>query len=686
MKALLTLPLLTLALPLQPILAESIGHWRFDEPGAAAGSPISVTPNNASPGTLDAQSNLGSPLYSDDVPSISILDPITGQSYPNGFSFDASGANAQLAIPDADALDRSFTVEFFIKMIGEPASYESVLRRREFADLNWQIDFDHGANRAFGRSRCRWDTPAGAPDGTAENGVDENYNFVLGPRGNGDAPKVYVDTGAKDALGADVGPQNTGRPQDYVYDPASANPNETDVALQGDGINDDPDWHHIAMSFDQDSGEIRFYFDYQLMQTRTLSDSEGDGYTHPAAAIAFGKLSATNNGLLLDELRYSSGLLTPGDFLRDATSGAADVIGHWRMENDSANAGDGVTGIENSASPLHPAALNNGSPSYSADVPGSTILDPVRLESYPNRFSLDVSAANSSLSIADDDAFDSDFTFEMFIKIGGEPGGYHSFVRRREANDLRWQIDFDHGAKTSFGRMRSRFDTPAGLPDNVNEAGVDENINFVVGPTGGASIPGDRRIWVDTDPGDGDPANYDDAADWANDGDGLNDAPGWHHVALSFDQAAGSISFYYDYELMQTRTLSDSQGDGYTHPAGDLLIGKLVNAGYAMWIDEVRYSSRELLPFEFLQVVAEPQAPLEITGFDYDTETGEASISWNSVPGRAYSVDRSGDLSGIWFEQLEAEIASEGSMTFTDPDIPPGTRRAYYRVREVPPN
>ena len=53
--------------------------------------------------------------------------------------------------------------------------------------------------------------------------------------------------------GAWVGPQNTGNVSDYIYDTASPNPNELDVSLQGDGVNDDEDWHHVALTFDEDT-------------------------------------------------------------------------------------------------------------------------------------------------------------------------------------------------------------------------------------------------------------------------------------------------------------------------------------------------------------------------------------------------------------------------------------------------
>jgi len=191
-----------------------------------------------------------------------------------------------------------------------------------------------------------------------------------------------------------------------------------------------------------------------------------------------------------------------------------------------------------------------------------------------NQFSFDASTANSRLRVENDPALNTSFTLEFFIKMIGEPDSYHSFVRRQEAADLRWQFDFDHGNQGAYGRLRTRFDTPVGEPDGFSQAGVDENNNFVLGPTGGANIPDPLRLWIDTDSGDGMAPSYDDATDWSLDGDGLNDSQTWHHAAITFDQETGEIGFYYDYELMQARTLSDSEGDGYTHPDAFLEFGK----------------------------------------------------------------------------------------------------------------
>lgn len=680
MKTHTTLSFLALVLAAQ---AGTVGLWRFEETAATAGSAITNAENSSSPGTLDAAPNGGDPLYSDDVPFAEIFDPVANQTYANTHSFDASGGNAQLLTPNDVSLDSSFTVEFFVKMIGEPASYESIFDRQEVADLQWKIDFDHAANQGYGRIRTRWDTPAGAPDGVAEQNVDENWNFVLGALGNAAAPKIFIDTGAKDAAGADVGPQNTGNPNDYVFDAASINPNDADVSLQGDGTNDVLEWHHVAMSFNEDTGEIKFYFDYALAQVRTLEDTQADGYTHPAAGLRFGKLTATGFGLLLDEVRYSDEILSTSDFLRQPSTGGGNTIAHWRMDDPAATDGGDIVEVVNEISALHPAIRNAGTPLYSTDVPATTILDPVSNTTYPNGFSMDATAGNSRLQITDDAAFNTSYSLEFFIKLIGEPGGYHAFLRRSEMNDLRWQIDFDHAANGAFGRLRARFDTPGPLgPDGVNEAGVDENINFVLGPQGGANVPESLRLWIDTDAGDGLLTSYDDPADWALDGDGINDVDAWHHAAITFDEETGLINFYFNYELVQSRTLLDTNADGYTHPTAPIQFGKLANADYGLLLDEVRLSGEVLQPFQFLQAVTVAPKDLEITNIIFDSVTPGATITWNTVSGRRYSLDYSNDLEN-WLEVLEEEVADSDSMSYTDTELFQGSTKLFYRVREI---
>jgi hypothetical protein len=71
----------------------------------------------------------------------------------------------------------------------------------------------------------------------------------------------------------------------------------------------------------------------------------------------------------------------------------------------------------------------------------------------------------------------------------------------------------------------------------------------------------------------------------------------------------------------------------------------------------------------------------QIIDIDYDVAVNEASITWNSFPGRNYLIETSNDLRQ-WTE-LDDGVSSEGdTTTFNDDGIPPGTTQRYYRVSD----
>ena len=158
--------------------AAPIGHWRMDEPGASAGGTVGTVSNAANPGTINGagQSNA---RFSTDVAGAQVFDPVAGTFVANGYSLDASAANARVVVANNAALnvggagDKSFTIEFFVKLVGEPGNYESFLSRvanGAIADTSttsdrqgWQVDFDHASTAStYGKIRSRWDT-AGTP-------------------------------------------------------------------------------------------------------------------------------------------------------------------------------------------------------------------------------------------------------------------------------------------------------------------------------------------------------------------------------------------------------------------------------------------------------------------------------------------------------------------------------------------
>ncbi|MDA7896034.1 lamin tail domain-containing protein [Akkermansiaceae bacterium] len=297
-------------------------------------------------------------------------------------------------------------------------------------------------------------------------------------------------------------------------------------------------------------------------------------------------------GVAFDFIAESpDGAITASGFPMVAAS-SDETLGYWRFDDGGASH-RAIISVANDSSGngFTATASGSGGGTYSDDIPGAIIFDPLANAVRSNRFSMDVSASNRRVSVPNNVAFNTSFTIEMFIKIDGEPSGYNAFLRRTAASNSRWQIDFDHAATGAFGRIRSRLDTPDG-----------DNTNFVLGPTGGGSIPSEQRIWVDTDSGNGLVSGYNDPSDWSRDGNGVNDRPGWHHVALSLDEETGIAKFYFDYELMQTRTLVDTDNSGYVHPSSVIEFGKF-GGSYGVLIDEVRYTGRTLEEGEFLQVV-----------------------------------------------------------------------------------
>lgn len=76
------------------------------------------------------------------------------------------------------------------------------------------------------------------------------------------------------------------------------------------------------------------------------------------------------------------------------------------------------------------------------------------------------------------------------------------------------------------------------------------------------------------------------------------------------------------------------------------------------------------------------RTPFVFTSISYNAEANEATITWNSRPNRTYSVFFSDDLSG--FQEITDNWDSQGETTsFTDTDIPAGTKRRYYQVQEL---
>lgn len=233
---------------------------------------------------IDSTSITGAPTFSSDTVAPFIFDPTTGQTLSNTTSLNGSTGNARVNVASNAAFNStSFTVEGFIKVVGQPNSFDSFIRRNGGNGSRWQIDFDHGGTGpGFGRGRSRFNFMDNA------GGVDRTVR-VNNPD---DANYLFVDTAAGDGIVANYGP--------------------SDVADEGDDLNDNPVWHHVAITFDGLTNTATYFIDYVEGSSATV-----DGFAHPDAALQFGHLSGTGAyGLFIDELKYSDEALDSSQFLQ----------------------------------------------------------------------------------------------------------------------------------------------------------------------------------------------------------------------------------------------------------------------------------------------------------------------------------------------------------------------------------
>jgi hypothetical protein len=281
------------------LFANPVGYWRFDELSASPGAALNPV-SSVNDASLNATTS-GTPIYSSDVPGPRILDPLSGSIVDNAFSLDGTAASSRVNVANHALLNAStdFTVEFFLRLNGEPASYESFVQRIDTTHntgaggpgrnyRRWQVDFDHGNNltSGFGEARSRFDTydPSLVITDPIEGQTD--YNRVA----HGNHLFIDTDTGSNDI-------------NDYTAG---------DPSTQGDGLNDDPaTWHHLAVTVS--NNVVSLFMDYAPAAGSQLTLA--GTFVHPDGQLRFGKLSSGTHGLFMDELRYSDSVLTPEQFL-----------------------------------------------------------------------------------------------------------------------------------------------------------------------------------------------------------------------------------------------------------------------------------------------------------------------------------------------------------------------------------
>ncbi|MFP6873345.1 MAG: LamG-like jellyroll fold domain-containing protein [Verrucomicrobiales bacterium] len=180
---------------------------------------------------------------------------------------------------------------------------------------------------------------------------------------------------------------------------------------------------------------------------------------------------------------------------------------------------------------------------------------------------------------------------------------------------------------------------------------------------------------------------------------GSVDFGNWHHIAITYDSFTNTKAFYVDGSLVTTSSPvafspNDSNiADGFTHQDEDLHIGGGGDAGTSFrWmglIDDVGLFRTALSGDQVAAIMANgvgslsSSTPFEIISVVRNSDT-EVEITWNSKPGITYAVDRStGQGTFNWGEVDDGTIGAGETASYTDSNIPAGSKDVFHRVRVV---
>ncbi len=247
--------LVVLCVIIQPTMAGTVAYWRVED-GAAGTTATALTSlyNNAQ---TQATGTAGTRTFSSDVIGPLIFDPVARTIYVNNTSVETDSAG-RFDVPDTLTEPREFTVEAFIKSNSTPAWGRVIQKRRGTGgNCSWRLD-------------------------------SRTVNLA-----------IRMDT-------EDPGP------------PPSGLFNESSV---GSFTLNDGQWHHIAMTYTDGvagttAGVARLYVDYNLDVTFTPSNYGVVQYDGGLFSFAGAPSSGAGLAGLIDEVRFSNGVLTTNQFLR----------------------------------------------------------------------------------------------------------------------------------------------------------------------------------------------------------------------------------------------------------------------------------------------------------------------------------------------------------------------------------
>lgn len=165
----------------------------------------------------------------------------------------------------------------------------------------------------------------------------------------------------------------------------------------------------------------------------------------------------------------------------------------------------------------------------------------------------------------------------------------------------------------------------------------------------------------------------------------------WTHLAITYDAATDTKTLWVNGESAAVDTTRNAPSQYTPNYSTALHIGAGDDTGLGFpfdgQLDDIALYKKALSQTEIKSIMLNgpgtaPASPgFDITSLTRNPANGQTILTWTSVSGSVYTVQRSTSLGG--WEDLTPNVTAAGtSSTFTDTTLPAGTLKAFYRVRK----
>ena len=519
--------------------ADTVAWWHFDEeaPGTVATSGVvteSISDATATSYTITSnkveQNNSYRPVFARSFPGLKVYDPLTGDTNANSSAIEFVTARGG-ATPNTNA---------------GRAYYGGALK----------ID---GGSTLY--ANCTGSVTIEAfvcTTGGVFNTFAPIIGCLAGSSWTSEKWAIYMDTDGTLAI----------RFNGSVW--YSGNSSRGTAAIN------DGRWHHIALVWDGE--RIKVYIDYVLdkksdKSDRIYSKSGAIDYSSTATWMGgYGTYDANSGGRkypgLIDELRVSSGALTPSQFLRLVPDEDADTVMHLRFDVETSGAitdKEVIGGTFDLQAVYYPVSGSSAASFDTAVKAGTVMADGIYATGVAN-------------------------TASFFQTTDGS--GKANYIRAENTTDclfpegapnptnLNYTVEAFFKANTSAQTRRTIFKMGSDyLPAQVitGDANHSHQLSF-------CSAFGSGHTWKEFITPSNKP--YDDGE--------------WHHVAVVSDASNNVIRFYYDYALVAATNAYVPVKKTYPICVAGRKDSNNTDQFFEGWIDDVRVMKRALRPTEFL--------------------------------------------------------------------------------------